>query len=81
LTNSHIRTGRPDSDAGSQSAPSRINGNNDRTNASHRQLAAAICVNPDKITGKRKLFEPRTMDSMVQDTCEDVGNEKKCRWL
>ncbi|KAK1683393.1 hypothetical protein QYE76_044241 [Lolium multiflorum] len=69
------RTGRPDSDAGSQCAPPKFNGNNDRNNASHRQLAASICVNSDKITSKRKLFEFRTLDSMVKDTCEEVGNE------
>jgi hypothetical protein len=69
------RTGRLDSDAGSQSAPPKINGNTDRNNASHRQTAAAIFVTSEKSTGKRKLFETNTMECAVKDTMESVVND------
>jgi hypothetical protein len=51
------RTGRNDSDAGSQSAPPKITNNSDRNIGSTRQTAAAIYVTSGRDNGKRKLFE------------------------
>jgi hypothetical protein len=56
------RTGRNDSDAGSQSAPPRITNNSDRNNALTRQTAAAIYVASGRDNGKRKLFEREIQD-------------------
>ncbi|KAK1570145.1 hypothetical protein QYE76_027234 [Lolium multiflorum] len=56
------RTGRNDSDAGSQSAPPRINNTSTRNNVSTRQTAAAIYVASGRDNGKRKLFERDSQD-------------------
>jgi hypothetical protein len=69
------RTSRLDSDAGSQSAPPKITGNSDRNNAPHRQTAAAIYVTAEKSTGKRKLFEPESLECAVKDTREKAVHD------
>jgi hypothetical protein len=56
------RTGRNDSDAGSQSAPPRITNNSTRNNVSTRQTAAAMYVASGRDNGKRKLFERDIQD-------------------
>jgi hypothetical protein len=62
------RTGRNDSDAGSQSAPPKITNNTDRTNGSTRQTAAAIYVVVGRYNGKRKLFEMDSLGATKRDT-------------
>jgi hypothetical protein len=70
------RTGRIDSDAGSQSAPPKINGSTDKNNCSNRQTAAAIYVAAGKNTGKRKLFEVDMMDCAVKDITAGASGSK-----
>jgi hypothetical protein len=69
------RTGKLDPDAGSQSAPPKVNGNTDRNNASHRQTIAAIFVTSEKSTGKRKLFETDTLECAMKDKMESVVHD------